>query len=93
MLGAACIFHELVHGFVFSIMGPYSDGMEKVGTPPEFRAAWSQGDELDLEAAMGESGFYMEDIIFGGTVEMSPWLQPLAAKSAVSITSVMKRRR
>lgn len=74
-------------------MGPYSDGMEKVGTPPEFRAAWSQGDELDLEAAMGESGFYMEDIIFGGTVEMSPWLQPLAAKSALSITSVMKRRR
>ncbi|KAH8742239.1 hypothetical protein F5883DRAFT_656930 [Diaporthe sp. PMI_573] len=93
MLGAACIFHELVHGFVFSIMGPYSDGMEKVGTPPEFRAAWSQGDELDLEAAMGESGFYMEDIIFGGTVEMSPWLQPLAAKSASKLTCVNENGR
>lgn len=69
---ATSLFHELCHGWVFFLMGPVTNESLLLGTPPEFNAAWDQADELGSEVGEGESGFYIESLVFGATLDLDP---------------------
>ena len=82
-------FHELVHAWVYFLAGPVTEDSHKARTPPEYKAAWEETDEL--VADVGESGDYFEGLILGASVGLDPYPKPLGEKQKVRAL-VMQRK-
>jgi len=67
MVLAVTFFHELTHGFVNFLIGDI--GKASVRTPPDCSAIWE-----DVATVLnGESGYFVEGEVAGGSLEIRPF--------------------
>lgn len=78
---AVTFFHELVHAWVFLLLGSVSEDSVKMGTSVEHKTPWDNTDELG--DGTGESGYFIEGEIFGATLDWKPWFQPIGHNTLV----------
>lgn len=85
---AVSFFHEFAHGWVFYLRGPTAlKGSELVGTPPTLNSHHALGNKEQIEEGVaGESGFYLEDQCFGGTLELVPFLEPIGSNIKTKVS-------